>query len=214
MNAFLTELRRRNVFRVAAAYLVVGWLLMQVTTLIETPLGLPGWTDTLVIVLLGLGFPVAVLLAWAFEMTPEGMRPTAAVPEGESIAPQTGRRIDFAILGGLALVAALVIGSQFMPSRQGPTTATTATVPLDARSVAVIPFAAWSTSEEDRFFADGLTEEILNSLAALPDLLVTSRTSAFQFRGDNRPRSARSRPNLVSPMSSKDPSGARATRYA
>ncbi len=187
MNAFLTELRRRNVFRVAAAYLVVGWLLIQVTTLIEAPLNLPGWTDTLVIVLLALGLPVALLLAWAFEMTPEGMRPTAAVPEGESIAPQTGRRIDFAILGGLALVAALVVGSQFMPSRQAPTAAAPATVPLDARSVAVIPFAAFSTAEEDRFFADGLTEEILNSLAALPDLLVTSRTSAFQFRGDDLP---------------------------
>ena len=89
MMQFLAELRRRNVFRVAAAYLVAGWLLIQIAALLESSLGLPDWFDAVAIGFLALCFPVALLLAWAFEMTPEGMKPTEALPEGASVAPQS-----------------------------------------------------------------------------------------------------------------------------
>ncbi len=115
MDKLFAELRRRNVFRVAGVYAVVAWLLVQIVVAIETPLSLPAWTDTLVIVLFGVGFPVAMVLAWAFEMTPEGVKLTANVPKGESIAPKTGRKLDYAILGGVALVAVMFVYDRMTP---------------------------------------------------------------------------------------------------
>ena len=211
MDRLLGELRRRNVFRVAAAYLVVGWLVMQIVAVIETAAGLPGWADGFALIILIAGFPVAIFIAWAFELTPDGLKPTQSVPEDESISGQTGRRLDYAIIGGLALVGLLLVinllrgdgtdapGPQIAEpaapnsSATGagagapPASAAESAILPDERSIAVLPFVAMSNEAEDRFFADGLTEEILNSLAALPDLLVTSRTSAFQFRGDDLP---------------------------
>jgi adenylate cyclase len=197
MNRLLSELRRRNVFRVAGAYLVVGWLVMQIVSVMTPALAMPDWVDSFFAILLILGFPIALLLAWAFEMTPEGMKRTAGVEDGKTGEPQAARKIDYAILGGLVLVVLLMIGAQFLPPRGAPNDPSTTvveveqstpvTAPSTQQSVAVLPFVTMSTTEEDRFFADGLTEEILNSLAALPDLLVTSRTSAFQFRGDDIP---------------------------
>jgi adenylate cyclase len=197
MNRLLSELRRRNVFRVAGAYLIVGWLVMQVVSVMTPALAMPDWVDSFFAILLILGFPIALLLAWAFEMTPEGMKLTTGVVDGERGEQQVARAIDYAIFGGLVLVVALMIGSQFLLPRGAPAdpaspvvevgqSAPASTAP-DQRSVAVLPFITMSTNEDDRFFSDGLTEEILNALAALPDLLVTSRTSAFQFRGDDIP---------------------------
>jgi adenylate cyclase len=94
MINFLNELRRRNVFRVAAAYLVVGWLVMQVISVISAAAALPDWADGLALILLLAGMPAALFIAWAFEMTPEGLKPTAEVAEGESIAPRTARTLD------------------------------------------------------------------------------------------------------------------------
>ena len=205
MMQFFAELRRRNVFRVAAAYLVVGWLVMQVIAVIADAAALPDWADSLALILLLAGLPVALFIAWAFELTPDGLKPTAAIEAGTGSA--SGSTLDLAILGGLALVVILVVGGWLMPNG-GPTPETVAEleqiesgipgdmIDTDAEpapramaapelSVAVLPFMAMSSNEDDRYFADGLTEEILNSLAALPDLLVTSRTSAFQFRGEN-----------------------------
>jgi len=200
MNQLLAELRRRNVFRVAGAYLVVGWLVMQIVSVMTPALAMPDWVDSFFAILLIVGFPVALLLAWAFEMTPDGIKPTTHVKEGEGGDLQAVRMIDFAILGGLVLVALLMIGSHVLQPQAVPHNSTSGNsestgieaaqlepADPDQRSVAVLPFVTMSTTEEDRFFADGLTEEILNSLAALPDLLVTSRTSAFQFRGENLP---------------------------
>jgi len=112
---YFEELKRRNVFRVAGVYAVAAWLLVQVVVAVEAPLSLPAWTDTLVIVLFGVGLPIALILAWAFEMTPEGMKLTANVAEGTSIAPKTGRKLDYAILGGVALVAAMFIYDRLTP---------------------------------------------------------------------------------------------------
>ncbi|WP_394692778.1 hypothetical protein [Hyphobacterium sp.] len=187
MNSFLSELRRRNVFRVAAAYLVVSWVLIQVVSLIAAPLGLPDWTDTFFIVLLAVGFPIALLLAWAFEMTPEGMKLTIAVPEDDSIASQTARKLDYAIVAGLVVLVGVIIWQQ-MASPQaatGPELAARAEAG-EGSSVAVLPFADMSQSGDQAFFADGISEEILNVLVRIPDLQVAGRTSSFAYRGQDQ----------------------------
>ncbi|WP_417479360.1 tetratricopeptide repeat protein [Maricaulis maris] len=185
MNAFLTELRRRNVFRVAAAYLVVGWLLIQVTSVAKPALHLPDWTDTLVFFLLALGLPVALLLAWAFEMTPEGMRPTQAAESPTGFRPLGGT--DFVIIGLLAVVIAMTGFQLVTRPDSAPIEASSGEAiiqaPADA-SVAVLPFADLSPAGDQAYFGDGMAEEILNVLTRVDGLHVASRTSAFQFRGD------------------------------
>jgi quercetin dioxygenase-like cupin family protein len=105
MEKLFAELRRRNVFRATGVYAVIAWLLIQVVVAIKASLSLPAWTDTLIIVLFAIGFPIALILAWAFEMTPEGMKLTANVAEGESIALKTGKALGYVIIVGLALAA-------------------------------------------------------------------------------------------------------------
>jgi TolB-like protein/uncharacterized membrane protein YhdT len=208
MNSFFKELRRRNIFRVAGVYAVVGWLLAQVAATLEGAVGLPGWFDGMVVSLLLIGFPIALILAWAFEMTPDGVRLTAAVPEAESISQKTGRKLDYAILAGLALVAVLVVGDRVMrgaaqtevagaeapaaetaqaepaPINADADPATAAANAIDrSKSIAVLPFADFSAGGDHEWFSDGLTEEILNALARTPDLLVASRTSSFKYKG-------------------------------
>ncbi|MEE2525949.1 hypothetical protein V0U79_06190 [Hyphobacterium sp. HN65] len=188
MNSILSELRRRNVFRVAVAYLVVGWLILQVIAVIAEPLGLPGWTDTLVIVLLGIAFPIALILAWAFEVTPEGVKLTAAVPEGESISGKTGQRLDYAIGAGIVLLIAAIMWQQLAPSGPAETAADrpTANEANGLLSVAVLPFVDMSAEGDQAYFADGISEEILNVLVRIPDLQVAGRTSSFAFRGQDQ----------------------------
>jgi len=180
---FFRELRRRNVFRVAGVYAVVGWLIAQIASILESSLGLPDWFDAVVVTLLLLGFPVAMLLAWAFEMTAEGMKPTKSVPADQSITAKTGQRLDFLIIGGLALVIGLV-GWQMVSAPSGVPQAS-ATAPGEA-SIAVLPFADMSAAGDQEYFSDGIAEELLNVLAQVPDLQVAGRTSAFAFKGQNK----------------------------
>ncbi len=202
---FFDELKRRNVFRVAGVYAVVGWLLIQIGVAVFPTFGAPPWVLKVVIAVILGGFPVAMILAWAFEMTPEGMKLTANVPEGESIAPKTGRRLDYAILGGLALIAVMIVADRLMPSfetaasrppqdEEGIQAANFSPHPeervADARlegskdaSIAVLPFTDLSPGKDQEYFSDGMAEEILNVLANVPGLDVASRTSSFQFKG-------------------------------
>ena len=187
MTSFLSELRRRNVFRVAAAYLVVGWVVLQVVGAIEAPLGLPDWTDTLVIVLIGIAFPIALILAWAFEVTPEGVKLTAAVPEDQSIAGKTARRLDYVIAGGIVVLIGAIIWQQVA----NPQAATAPELAARAEagegaSVAVLPFADMSPDSDQAYFADGISEEILNVLVRIPGLQVAGRTSSFAYRGQDQ----------------------------
>jgi TolB-like protein/Flp pilus assembly protein TadD len=186
MNAFLAELRRRNVFRVAVAYLVVGWLILQVITVIAEPLGLPVWTDTLVIVLLGIAFPIALILAWAFEVTPEGVKLTTAVDAETSISSKTGQKLDYAIGAGIVLLIAAIIWQQSTrPDTAQIGEVLPVSVEAGANTIAVLPFADLSIEGNQTYFADGISEEILNVLAQIDELEVTSRTSAFMFRSDS-----------------------------
>lgn len=183
MNQLFRELRRRNIFRVAGVYAVVGWLLAQVAATLEGAVGLPAWFDGMVVSLLLIGFPVAIILAWAFEMTPDGVKPTAAVPEGESIAPKTGKTLDYIIIGGLALVGVMIAADRLMPEKTVAAAASDSEGAPSAASIAVLPFADLSPAGDQEYFSDGIAEEILNVLVRIDGLEVTSRTSSFQFKG-------------------------------
>lgn len=211
--SFFTELKRRNVFRVGAAYVVVAWLVIQVGDVAADNLAFPGWFMPMLFVLLGLGFPIALVLSWAFELTPEGVKRTEEVEPEASVTPQTGRRLDrFIVAGLLAVIAILVVervwfaGSSDevlqdaapaaasttpaeLPAPPEPTgpAASPVAVEASASGIAVLPFLNMSPDPENEFFADGISEELLNILARVEGLKVASRTSAFSFKGKNVP---------------------------
>jgi TolB-like protein len=187
MSNFLAELRRRNVFRVAAAYLVVSWLVLQIVNVLTPALDLPGWVDGVVAVFLLAAFPIAVLLAWAFEMTPEGMRPTEALPEGASPAPKPARALDYLIITGLVVLVGLIGWQQLAPRSTAPLTPAAVATAADGTgaSVAVLPFVDLSQAGDQEYFSDGISEEILNVLVRIPGLNVAGRTSSFAFKGRN-----------------------------
>jgi len=191
MNRLLGELLRRHVLRVAAAYLIVGWLIMQVVSVMTPALNLPDWVDGFFAVLLIAGFPLALLLAWAFELTPEGVRLTAAADGSE--APRPVVNADIAIIALLILVLG-VAGFQILTRGVAATiepapgieiaSVTPAAPVISDASIAVLPFADLSQAGDQQYFSDGISEEILNVLVRIQGLDVASRTSAFQFRGD------------------------------
>lgn len=178
MSNFLKELSRRNVFRVAAAYVIVGWIVLQVVGLLAPGLGLPVWTITFIFIVLVASFPIALLLAWAFELTPRGVERTHA---SEGPVDRSVETMDL-VLAGVTIV--LIILSLFRGPLMGDRQEPKANPSGDARvSIAVLPFVNMSSDAEQEYFSDGITEEILNSLAAIQDLRVTSRTSSFAFKG-------------------------------
>jgi len=183
--SFFAELKRRNVIRVALAYTVIAWVLAQVAEFAFENFGAPDWVLKSVVVILLLGLPIALVFAWAFEMTPEGIKREKEVDRSASITPQTGKKLDRVIIAVLVVALAWFAWDKFSGPTETTPTETTASV--SDKSVAVLPFVAMSSGPDDEFFADGMTEEILNSLAQLPELLVTARTSAFSFKGQDIP---------------------------
>jgi len=180
LNNLLAELKRRNIFRVAGVYAVIGWLIMQVISVMTPALNLPDWVDSFFAILIIAGFPISILLAWAFELTPEGMKPTKSIARDDSITSKTARKLDYAILGGLALVGGLLAIQTFKPvSTSATVTASQAT----EASIAVLPFVNLSSDPDQEYFSDGISEELLNLFAKIPNLHVTSRSSAFAFKG-------------------------------
>lgn len=188
MGDLLQELKRRNVFRVGVAYLIVSWLIVQIVSTIRGPLGLPEWTEPFFIVFLAVGFPIAVIFAWAFELTPEGIKKTREVEREKSVTAVTGKKLNNAII--VALVLAL---SYFIFERQvlhdhsddHPTETAVAAGQEEGTSIAVLPFVNMSAEKEQEYFSDGISEELLNLLAKIPELRVAARTSSFQFKGQN-----------------------------
>lgn len=174
---FFAEMRRRNVFRVTGTYFVGAWFLVQTAFTLEAVMNLPDWFDALFMSLMILGAPVAIILAWAFELTPEGFKRTEAVSREESIAAKTGRRLEVAIIIGLMLIAGLMIADRFMPSNS----VKTARFAKD-HSVAVLPFSNRSAQESDSFFADGIHDDLLTQLSKVSGLDVISRTSVMGYR--------------------------------
>jgi adenylate cyclase len=180
VQSFLAELKRRKVFRVAAAYGAAAFVAIQVADLIFPRLGLPDWTITLVVGLCLVGFPIAIVLAWVFETGPDGLKRTGPAAEGElaSIVSLPRARRWSAGFGAIAGIALLAGGAWWSVGRDG----------IGARaydSIAVLPFANLSGETQDEYFGDGLAEELLNALSGIEGLRVAARTSAFAFKGLN-----------------------------
>ncbi len=186
IDNFFAELKRRNVYKVAVAYAIVGWLLVQVATQVFPFFEIPNWAVRLVVVLLLLGFPVALVLSWAFEITPEGIKLESKIAPNESITRRTGRKI-VGMTVVLAIVAAGLFAFQlFRPRLMKDSTATSSqlpvTAPIPEKSIAVLPFENLSDNKDNAYFADGVQDEILTHLAKIADLKVISRTSVMQYR--------------------------------
>jgi len=182
--SLFAELQRRNVIRVGIAYAIVGWILAQIAEFAFENFGAPDWVLKSVVVVLLLGLPLALFFAWAFEITPEGLKREADVDRSQSITSHTGRKLDRVIIGILVLTLAWFAFDKFY-ANSGPESVPESTA--YEKSIAVLPFIALSSGPDDEYFADGLTEEILNALTQLPELLVTARTSAFSFKGQDIP---------------------------
>jgi TolB-like protein len=180
--SFFEELKRRNVVRVGIAYAVIGWVLAQVAEFAFQNFGAPEWVLKSFVVALILGLPIALVFAWAFEMTPDGLKRERDVDRGESITRQTGRRLDRVIIGVLAAAVVMLVAREFYFDRAGDA-GHEVVATAGGQSIAVLPFVNMSGDAD--YFADGLSEELLNLLAKIPDLKVTGRTSSFSFKGRN-----------------------------
>ena len=182
---FFAELKRRNVYKVAVAYAVVAWLLIQIATATFPVLEIPNWAIKLVIVLVLLGFPIALILAWAFELTPQGVQRAAAADAGA--ARSSPRRGWIALVAIAALAAAGVAAWQWQarPNDKPPPSAAEPPAAAEMKSVAVLPFVNMSGDPANEYFSDGITEEILNAIAHVPGLRVAARTSSFAYKGKN-----------------------------
>jgi len=192
--SFIKELKRRNVIRVGIAYAVASWLLIEVSTTTFPMLRLPEWTATFVVVLLLIGLPLALIFAWAYELTPEGLKKEKDVDRSSSITRVTGRKLDFMIIAVLVMaVAYFAYDEIFIDSAREqaqPTAGTPVKEVIETDtpelSIAVLPFVNMSSDPEQEFFSDGISEELLNMLAQFPGLRVAARTSSFQFKGLNQ----------------------------
>jgi len=198
--SFFNELKRRNVFRVGIAYAVVAWLVMQFSDVVLNNITAPGWVFQAIMLLLAIGFPIVLIIAWAFEMTPEGLKKEKDIDRSQSIAPRTGRKLDRTIIVFMALALAYFVYDKFaneVPQDSAIETAQTVAdnesdsensspnTPVernqDDKSVAVLPFAFRSTDPEDQFFAEGMHDDLLTQLAKIGSLKVISRTSVMEY---------------------------------
>src|SRR5437879_10051586 len=173
---FFAELKRRNAYKVAIGYGVVAWLLMQVASQIFPFFDIPNWAVRLVVLLLIIGFPVAMILAWAFELTPEGIKRAEDVDVSKSVTRKAGRKLDFSIIAVLLLAIAILVFQRLHPN------VSPAVSSSQEKSIAVLPFENLSEEPDNAYFADGIQEEILTRLAKIADLKVISRTSTQRYQ--------------------------------
>jgi TolB-like protein/Flp pilus assembly protein TadD len=165
---------------VAVAYAIVSWLILQLTDVLIPLLDLPEWVGRFVFLLLVVGFLLALILSWAYELTPQGVKLEKNVDRSESITHNTGRKLDFIIIGVLTAALLMFALDKFVWTESGaPVTIANA----ERRTIAVLPFINMSSDPEQEYFSDGLAEELLNLLARIPELRVTSRSSAFSYKG-------------------------------
>jgi adenylate cyclase len=176
---FFAELKRRNVYKVAVAYAVVGWLLVQVTTQVFPIFEIPNWVLRLIVLGIIIGFPIALVLAWAFELTPEGIRRT----EDVDLAAQARRKSHAWIY--IVIVGALLSVGLFMFGRYGFREKDSASTELPAKSIAVLPFVNISADKTDEYLSDGVSEELITALSKITGLKVKARTSSFAFKNKN-----------------------------
>jgi TolB-like protein len=197
MAQLFEELKRRKVFRVGVSYAIAGWLLVEVSSVVLPTFEAPAWVMQVLTFLVLLAFPLVLVMAWAFEITPDGIVRDKGADSVPPTADPAGRKRDVAIIGLLvAAVLFLVIDGYLLDTEQAPVRATAAKVPVAEpkpaeastkreQSIAVLPFVNMSPDPSREYFSDGLSEEILNLLAKVPDLKVIARTSSFAFKGKN-----------------------------
>ncbi len=207
--SIIEELRRRNVFRVGIAYVVITWLLLQVADVVLNNIDAPDWVFRAILLVLVMGFPIALLFAWAFEMTPEGLKKEKDVDRSQSITQTTAHKLDVVVIGLMVVALVYFAWDSFYGGtvdRASTPPATPATVQLndaasaepaatpakpkltkapDALSIAVLPFVDMSPEGDQEYLSDGIAEELLNLLVQIPDLKVAARTSSFSFKGEN-----------------------------
>jgi TolB-like protein/Flp pilus assembly protein TadD len=194
--SIVEELKRRNVFRVAVAYVIIAWLILQVGDTLAPALHLPETVNTVLAFFLILGFPLAIFLAWAYELTPEGLKKEKDVDRTKSITHVTSRKLDYFIIAVLVLALGYFTVDKFVldPSREAELVqATTEAVTEQAtesgkeeaadKSIAVLPFVNMSDDAANEYFSDGISEELLNLLTKIPELRVIARTSSFAYKG-------------------------------
>lgn len=170
---FFSELKRRNVLRMAVLYMLAAWLIMQIAEVVMALAALPAWAGQTTLVLLMIGFPIALLFSWFYELTLEGVTLEKDVLRHESITHITGRRIDFIVIALLCAAVIMLAIDKWWIGGPAP------------QSIAVLPFENMSADPEQEYFSDGVSEEILDKLASVPELRVISRTSAFSYKGKN-----------------------------
>jgi TolB-like protein len=201
--SFFAELKRRNVIRVAVAYLVAAWVVLQIVDVVFPIMNIPGWVSQALLVLVSIGFVIAVIIAWAYEMTPEGLKRDNKVDRSQSIAHHTAKKLDVITIGLLIVVGGFVLYDRFSPKTivddqvavqkpsdlpaGQPVSVKAAETGLDDRpSVAVLPFVNMSDDTQNEYFSDGISEELLNVLVKIDGLRVPSRTSSFTFKGSDK----------------------------
>ena len=189
-GTFFEELKRRNVFRVAIAFVIASWLILQIVDVLVPMLDLPEWIGKMILLMLIVSFPIALILAWALELTPEGVRLEKNVDRSQSVTTNTGRKLNFVIIGTLVVALAISLYLNIGGSREtapDPVPAAVASAELLSPSIAVLPFANRSASESDGFFVDGMHDDLLTQLAKIPALKVISRTSVLRYRDTEKP---------------------------
>ncbi|PYL36810.1 MAG: hypothetical protein DMF34_12485, partial [Verrucomicrobia bacterium] len=182
IDNFFSELKRRNVYKVAITYAVVGWLLVQAASILLPTFEAPTWVMKAFVVFLALGFVISVMISWAFEATPEGLKRTENVPPDAVLPTWSPRKFATFIIAVAVIAAGLLAFNLF---RTKPTTPPTTAAPITNKSVAVLAFANLSDDKGSEYFSDGISEELLTVLQKIPGLHVAARTSAFSFKGKN-----------------------------
>ncbi len=191
IDNFFAELKRRNVYKVAVAYAVVAWLLIQVATQVFPFFEFPNWAVQMVVLAMVIGFPIAVVCSWAFEMTPEGIKLERDIDR--RVTRKTGRKLT-ALITVVAALAAGVTTFRFLHSERGNTERQAAlAAEIESKSIAVLPFENLSEEKANAYFADGIQDEILTRLSKIADLKVISRTSTERYKSapENLPEIAR-----------------------
>jgi TolB-like protein/Flp pilus assembly protein TadD len=195
--SLIAELKRRNVFKAGVAYLALGWVVVQVTATMVPALNLPATVVPIVAWIGIIGFPFVIMFSWIYELTPEGIKRESEVDRAASITHVTSRRLDYLIIGLLVVAIGLFVFDRFVPRKAEPAaasaapaalpasvpTAASASAPASDNSIAVLPFVDMSQSKDQEYFSDGLSEELLNLLAQVPQIRVIARTSSFAFKG-------------------------------
>ena len=183
IDNFFAELKRRNVYKVAVAYAIVGWLVMQIAATVVPALHLSDAITSAVVLLTLLGFPIALVLAWAFELTPEGIKRTEDVAPNESFTRRTGRKLT-AVMIVVAVVASALFAWQFLQPKTAPVAAGTGPrTEIPEKSIAVLPFENATHNADTEYLSDGISEALINSLSELPQLKIIARSTAFRYKG-------------------------------